>query len=448
MKQYHFIAIGGAAMHNLAIALHKNGFHITGSDDQIFDPSRSNLLKYGLLPEKEGWFPEKISSSLEAVILGMHARSDNPELLRAKELGMRIYSFPEFIYEHSKNKTRIVIGGSHGKTTITGMILHVLNACGIETDFLLGASVHGIEGNVRLSETAPLMVIEGDEYLTSPIDPRPKFHLYRPHIAVISGIAWDHINVFRTFSDYRKQFEIFSDLIEPNGELIFCADDPEVVSVAGRCRNDIRATAYSLPEHEVKNGVTYLHCADGNIQLEVFGNHNLLNIEAARQVCLRAGVKDKDFYNSISTWKGAYNRLTTLYQDDHLVIFRDFAHAPSKVSATVESVRKQYADFHFIACLELHTFSSLSKEFLPHYEGSMDLCDLPVIFFNPHALEMKKLESLKTSDIMNGFKNMNALILKDISDLKTAVRNSLQDRTVILFMSSGNFNDLDLLFLL
>jgi len=445
MKQIHFIAIGGAAMHNVAIALHKNGNIITGSDDKIFDPAKSNLYRYGLLPSNEGWFPEKIHKELDFVILGMHARADNPELIKAKEIGIKIYSFPEYIYEHSANKKRIVVGGSHGKTSITGMILHVMQNSGVNADFLLGASVPGIDGNVKLSNEAQMIIIEGDEYLTSPDDLRPKFHLYKPHVAVISGIAWDHINVFKTFEDYTKQFEIFAQLIEPDGTLIYCAEDENVCRVAHNSRNDIKKIPYSLPQHRIENGITYAITEWGDIQLEVFGNHNLFNMEAARCACEQAGVSSQDFYKHISTWKGAYNRLSKIYANNDLTIFRDFAHAPSKVQATVEAVRTQFPDHQFIACLELHTFSSLSKEFLPHYKGALDACDIALLFYSPQAVQLKRLEMPNASDIIQGFANSKLQVFTDSNQLKLCINKSISPQSVVLFMSSGNFDGMDLM---
>ncbi len=444
MKKYHFIAIGGAAMHNLAIVLHKNGYSVTGSDDKIFDPSRSNLAACGLLPDAEGWFPEKINKGLDAVILGMHARIDNPELEKARALGVKIFSFPEFIYEHSAAKTRIVVGGSHGKTTVTGMILHVMNACGKNPDYLLGAAVPGIDGNVKLSDFAQLMIIEGDEYLTSPIDPRPKFHLYRPHVAVVTGIAWDHINVFPTFENYRKQFEIFTDLIETDGTLVYCHEDEEVRIVAENSRPDIRKIPYHLPAHEIRNGITHLLTPYGECRLDVFGDHNLLNIEAARLVCGAAGISEVDFYSHISTWKGAYNRLNKIHEDDQLTVFRDFAHAPSKVKATIAAVRQQYPDHKLIACLELHTYSSLSQEFLPHYAGSMDRCDEALLYFSPHAVEMKKLRMPDETQIIHGFANPLMKVFTDVFLMQKTISELITGNTVVLYMSSGNFEGLSL----
>lgn len=443
MKHIHFIAIGGAAMHNLAIALHKNGARVTGSDDHIFDPARSNLSEFGMLPAEEGWFPEKITKQIDIVILGMHARADNPELLRARELGLDIQSFPEFIFTHAANKKRIVVGGSHGKTSITGMILHVFAHCGIESDYLLGAAVPGFDGNVRLSDSAKVMVIEGDEYLTSPMDLKPKFHHYRPHIAVISGIAWDHINVFKTFDDYVNQFKIFADLIEPDGALIYCSLDHEVVSLVDGLKKSIDTIPYGLPDFIINNGKTVLLTPFGEIQLLVFGEHNLQNIEAARNVCLLAGVDPAQFYTAISSWKGAYNRLTCIFDEQNQTVFRDFAHAPSKVKATVEAVRKQFPNRKFIACLELHTFSSLSAEFIPQYLGSMDLCDCPFLYFNPHAVQLKKLSMPDPDFIKKSFGNERLMVFTEIEQLKCAVNEALDTDFVILYMSSGNFDDLN-----
>lgn len=442
MKKIHFIAIGGAAMHNLAISLHKNGCQVTGSDDQIFDPAKSNLLKYGLLPKNEGWFPEKINDSLDAIILGMHARIDNPELIKAKDLGLKIYSFPEFIYEHSKDMQRIVVGGSHGKTTITGMILHVMLKCGIDTDFLSGAAVPGIDGNVKLSNSAKFIVIEGDEYLTSPIDLRPKFHIYKPHVAIISGIAWDHINVFKTEEDYVKQFEIFVDLIEKDGKLIYFEKDEKLLQISSNLRSDIEALAYSEPKYSIENSENILHTTYGDFKLKVFGNHNMQNIEAARLACNSAGISDEDFYKYISSYEGAYNRLTKIKDSDNLIVYRDFAHAPSKVIATVDAVRVQYPSQKFVACLELHTFSSLNLEFIPQYENSLNGADVSILYFNPKTVEMKKLIPPTTDFIKKSFNNPNLEVFTDSMDLHKRLFELANERVVLLLMSSGNFDNL------
>jgi UDP-N-acetylmuramate: L-alanyl-gamma-D-glutamyl-meso-diaminopimelate ligase len=443
-QHIHFIAIGGAAMHNLAIALHKNGNIISGSDDSIFDPAKSKLQQFGLLPDKEGWFPEKIHKNLDCIILGMHARIDNPELCRANEMDIPIYSFPEYIFKHSKNKKRIVIGGSHGKTTITAMILHVMRLAGIESDYLAGAAIPGFDDSVSLSDDANYMVIEGDEYLTSPIDPRPKFHLYKPHIAVISGIAYDHINVFKTWEEYVRQFEIFISLIEPKGILFYYQNDNELVKIAKNIKEEIQTAHYEIPDYEVIDGITWI----GNtvkVPLQVFGEHNLANISAALSVCKHIGIDENDFYKYISSFQGANNRLTKVFETPRHIVYRDFAHAPSKVNATVKAVRKQYPNKYFIACLELHTFSSLSAEFLPYYKGSMADCDVPILYYNPQAVLHKRLPLPEFQIIIDGFQQQDMQIFTDSSLLQNTLVQLMQDNDcVLLMMSSGNFNNLNM----
>ena len=378
----HFIAIGGSAMHNLAIALHKKGFTVSGSDDEILEPSKSRLAKYNLLPANIGWFPEKLNSTVEAVILGMHARADNPELLKAQELGLKIFSYPEYIYEQTKDKTRIVIGGSHGKTTITSMILHVLNFHNIDCDYMVGAQLEGFETMVKLSKEAKIAVIEGDEYLSSPIDRRPKFHLYFPDIAIISGIAWDHINVFPTFEMYVEQFKIFTDLISKNGSLVYCENDVEVKKVGDAARSDIKKLPYGIPEYTIKNGITTLICKApfANCELKIFGEHNLMNLNAARLACNQVGVTDEKFYEAISSFKGASKRLELVAQSDTTIVYKDFAHSPSKLKATTVAVKNQFPNRELIACMELHTFSSLNEEFLQQYEGAMETADKALVY--------------------------------------------------------------------
>ena len=441
----HFIAIGGSAMHNLAIALCQKGINVTGSDDEIFDPAKSRLEKYGLLPEEFGWHPERITPDLDAVVLGMHARIDNPELLRAQELGLKIYSYPEYLYEQSKDKLRIVIGGSHGKTTTTAMILHVLAHCGIEADYMVGAQLKGFEVMVRLSHTAKVMVIEGDEYLTSPIDRRPKFHLYKPNVAIITGIEWDHINVFPTFDIYREQFSKFIDLIEPKGALIYCDEDKEVhrVAVENR-RTDIQKLPYVCPEHRVENGITYI----GNTALQVFGHHNLLNLTAARLACRQVGVTDVQFDEAISTFEGASKRLELVKKNDSCAVYKDFAHAPSKLRATIHAMREQYPDRKLVACMELHTFSSLTQEFLQQYAHSMDEADVRYVYFSQHALQLKKLPPLDPEEVRKAFGG-NVEVYTDskkmIEDVKQCCKqfSTLNPQFSILMMSSGNFDGID-----
>ena len=442
----HFIAIGGSAMHNLAIALHLKGCHVTGSDDEIFDPARGRLQRYGLLPPTVGWDPERITPDLDAVVLGMHARLDNPELIRAQELGLKIYSYPEYLYEQSKDKTRVVIGGSHGKTTTTAMILHVLQHCGIEADYMVGAQLEGFEVMVRLSNTAKVMVIEGDEYLTSPIDRRPKFHLYKPDIAIVTGIEWDHINVFPTFDIYKDQFAQFLDLIMPNGTLIYCDDDPEVRDVALKNnRTDLEKIPYNVPDHVVENGVTYLVGESGRVPLSVFGNHNLLNLTAARYACQKLGVSDAQFNEVISSFGGASKRLELVKRTDSQVMYKDFAHAPSKLRATISAMKEQYAEKPLIACMELHTFSSLTAEFLNQYKGCMDKAEVPIVYFNPHAVAHKKLPPLTTEQVYEAFGNREIHVFNDSHELVAHLHQLMDGNTNynLLMMSSGNFDGID-----
>ena len=441
----HFIAIGGSAMHNLALALHHKGYIVTGSDDEIFDPARTRLANAGSLPESEGWHPERITPDLDAVVLGMHARIDNPELLRAQELGLKIYSYPEYLYDQSKDKLRIVIGGSHGKTTTTAMILHVLQRCGIEGVYMVGAQLKGFDVMVRLSHTAKVMVIEGDEYLTSPIDRRPKFHLYHPNVAIITGIEWDHINVFPTFDIYREQFDKFINLIEPQGTLIYCDEDAEVHRVAvENQRVDINKLPYVCPNHVVEDGVTYLLSSNVKTPLQVFGHHNLLNLTAARLACRQVGVNDEQFDEAISTFGGASKRLELVKKNGTCAVYKDFAHAPSKLRATIHAMREQYPDRTLVACMELHTFSSLTQEFLQQYRGTMDEADVRYVYFSQHALQLKKLPPLDPDEVGKAFGG-NVEVFTDSKKMLVAVKALFQakENRNLLMMSSGNFDGID-----
>ena len=443
----HFIAIGGSAMHNLAIALHLKGCHVTGSDDEIFDPAKSRLQRYGLLPESYGWHTERITPDLDAIVLGMHARIDNPELIKAQELGLKIYSYPEYLYEQSKEKTRVVIGGSHGKTTTTAMILHVLQHCGIEADYMVGAQLEGFEVMVRLSHTAKVMVIEGDEYLTSPIDRRPKFHLYKPHVAIITGIEWDHINVFPTFDIYKDQFAQFVNLIEPDGRLIYCNDDAEVRDVALKnTRTDIVKQPYDVPPHEVVEGITYL-TANGRVPLKVFGRHNLLNLTAARYACNALGISDVQFDEAISSFGGASKRLELVKKSGSSAVYKDFAHAPSKLRATIAAMKEQYPDRRLVACMELHTFSSLTAEFLKQYAGTMDNADVPFVYYSQHALQLKKLPNLDPEQVRQAFANERVRVFTDSKQMVDTIIKTFKqsgNQTInLLMMSSGNFDGID-----
>jgi len=441
---YHFIAIGGSAMHNLAIALHKKGETVTGSDDEIFEPSRSRLAACGLLPEKAGWFPEKLTADVDAVVLGMHAKEDNSELIKAQQLGLKIYSYPEFLYNQTQDKTRVVIGGSHGKTTTTSMVMHVLKTIGIPFDYMVGAKVKGFDTMVGLSHEAKIAVFEGDEYLTSPIDLRPKFHLYHPNIALITGIAWDHINVFKTFPDYVWQFERFSQLIEPNGALVYFSGDDNLQNIASKCRPDVKLLPYNTPNYIVRSGVTYLQADGKEYKLSIFGEHNLQNIAGAMQVCLQLGVSATDFLQAISTFEGADKRLQLILTKNDSLAFTDFAHSPSKLKATVKAVRNQYPDKKIVACMELHTYSSLNENFLSQYAGTMDLADEAYVFFSPHAIELKRLETITTQQVEAAFAKQGLQAFDNIEALTATLTAKPQSNCVLLFLSSGNFAGTDL----
>lgn len=441
----HFIAIGGSAMHNLALALHQMGYEISGSDDEIFDPARGRLQRAGLLPDKEGWDEQKIHSQLDAVILGMHARDDNPELLRARQLNLKIYSYPEFLYAQSKNKQRVVIGGSHGKTTTTAMIMHVLKCLGKDFDYMVGAQLEGFDVMVRLTKEAPVMLFEGDEYLSSPIDRRPKFHLYQPHIALLTGIAWDHINVFPTYAGYVDQFRIFCDTIRPNGTLIYSQDDDELQQIEQKLRSDIKPIPYAAHESKIQNGQTLLCTANGDLPIQVFGKHNLMNLNGARLVCRELGVSEADFYRAIATFKGASRRLEQLYKDDQFVMFRDFAHSPSKLQATVEAVKAQFPERELVACMELHTFSSLNSDFLALYKDTMAAADQAIVYYNPHTLVHKKLPDISPDSVAMAFGENQPEVYTDADLLSQKLEQMKWSGKCLLMMSSGTFNGMDLM---
>ena len=444
IMRVHFIAIGGSAMHNLAIALHKKGYIISGSDDEIFEPSKSRLAAYNLLPETHGWDASRVTPATDAVIVGMHAKADNPELLKAKELEIRIFSYPEYLFEQSKNKKRIVIGGSHGKTTITAMILHVLQQAGIDCDYMVGAQLEGFDVMVRLTDEAPVMVIEGDEYLTSPIDLRPKFHLYKPDIALLSGIAWDHINVFKTFEQYVDQFVIFINQISPGGCLIFCSEDDELQRICPGSRADIAIIPYSTPRHEIQHGVTNILSGNNHYPLQIFGKHNLLNLNGARLICNQLGISDRTFYEAIQSFKGASKRLELIAKQGNRVVYKDFAHAPSKVNATLQAVKEQFPDRKVVACLELHTYSSLNKEFLSHYRGTLDRADTAIVYFNPHALQLKRLPDITPKQVMEGFMKPGMEVFTSSMMMVERLLQEKDPESVLLMMSSGNYDGVDL----
>lgn len=427
----HFIAIGGAAMHNLAMAVaSRQGYTVTGSDDEIFDPARTHLQEAGLYPKELGWHPELITPDIDAIILGMHAREDNPELVRARELGLKIYSFPEYLYEQTKDKIRIVVGGSHGKTTTTSMILYVLQHLGIEADYMVGAQIEGFDRMVRLSDTAKYAVFEGDEYLTSPLDLRSKFLWYHPHVAILTGIAWDHINVFPTFPQYVETFRKFVDTIESNGAFIYFDADENLQAIASQARKDISCVPY--------NAYT------GNVEMQVFGRHNMQNLQAACLACQRIGVSAVDFYRVISSFTGASNRLEKICETETSVAYKDFAHSPSKLKATVNAVRERYPEKKLVACMELHTFSSLMADFLPQYKGCMAEADVAYVYFNPKVIEHKRLTPITAQEVQQAFGTDNVRVFTDSEALQAELRSLNYHNTALLMMTSGTFDGIDI----
>ena len=440
----HFIAIGGSAMHNLAIALKLKGYSITGSDDTINDPSKSRLKKYNLLPEKEGWFSDKISSDIDAVVLGMHAKDDNPELLKAREIGLKIYSYPEFIFNQSKDKIRIVIGGSHGKTSITSLVLHVLRTLNIESDYMVGAQLDGFEVMVKLTDTSKYIVLEGDEYLSSALDLRPKFHLYKPHIALISGIAWDHINVFKTFENYLKQFEIFINSIEKNGTLVYNELDPELKKLVSSNKSNLNYIPYSIPKHKIIDGISFIDINNRLYRLKIFGDHNLQNISGALNICKALGVESEDFYNAITSFNGASNRLELVYKSSDTIIFKDFAHSPSKVKATTEAVHKQFPNRKLISFFELHTYSSLNPLFLEKYRDSLKQSDECYIYYSEKNMRIKRLEPIDSELIIRSFNHSSLTVIDNYEKLNKKIYDLDLSNSVLLMMSSGKFGGLDI----
>jgi len=442
MKNVHFIAIGGSAMHNLAIALARKGVNVTGSDDEIFEPSRTRLEKQGILPNTIGWFPEKITPETSAVILGMHARIDNPELARAKELNIPIFSYPEYLYEASKSKTRIVIGGSHGKTTITSMLLHVVNELKLEVDYMVGAQLEGYDCMVKLTDNARFMILEGDEYLSSPIDRRPKFHLYQPDVALISGIAWDHINVFPTWENYVQQFELFCECISQTGTLVYNTEDTAVKKLGEQFSDALSTKPYATPDYSVTDNGTIVRHEGKEYHLSIFGAHNLQNAMGAMYLAESLGVDNHAFLNALQGFKGAGKRLQKVIDTENITMFKDFAHSPSKLKATTKAVKEQYANRTVIACMELHTFSSLQKEFLPLYNGAMAAADKALVYFSPEVVAHKKLEPITISQVQDGFGG-DVIIANKTEEVLTFINTEFTHGDVLLMMSSGNFDGID-----
>lgn len=438
----HLIAIGGAVMHNLAIALAKKGYHVTGSDDEIFEPSRSRLAKYNLLPSAPGWYPEKIHGNIDAVILGMHARADNPELVKANQLGLSVFSFPEYIFNQSENKTRVVVCGSHGKTTITSMIMHALLSVDKAFDYLVGAQLKGFETMVQLSD-APVIIIEGDEYFASPLDKRPKFLHYKPQIAIISGIAWDHFNVFPTWESYLDQFRQLLLSMDDSSLLIYNASDKSILQLLDEIQPTYTTIPYTLPAYTITDGKATMKIQDTKYTFNVFGKHNFENMEGAAQVCRLLEIPVKNFYASMQNFEGAARRLETVFSNENFSIFRDFAHSPSKVLATVNAVKEQFPERELIACLELHTFSSLNAQFLPNYAGTMHAADKRIVYFNPHTIALKKLPELSITDMRRFFNDEKLIVLNDSNELAEILKSCKKQNTCLLLMSSGNFNNLN-----
>jgi UDP-N-acetylmuramate-alanine ligase len=441
----HFIAIGGSVMHQLAIALKRKNYVITGSDDEIFEPAKTNLRHENLLPPEMGWFPEKINPGLDAVILGMHAKEDNPELMIAKQLGLQIFSFPEYIYHESKTKTRVAIGGSHGKTSTTAMVMHVMRSLGKAFDYLVGARLDGFDQSVNITD-APILICEADEYPASITDKRPKFHFLFPHIATITGIAWDHINVFPTFEFYLEQFAIFISKIEPGGLLIYNESDDIVKKLVDQNkRTDIRYQPYHLPTYFIENGKTEVMIGHEKATLSIFGNHNLLNLQAAFFVCKEFGITDSMFANAIADFKGAAKRLEVLTSGETSNIYRDFAHAPSKVKASIQAVKQQYPERKLIAILELHTYSSLNEKFMIEYRGAMDDADVAIVFYSGHALELKRMPPLEEKTVKEGFGKNNLMVFTKREELEDWLMHHEYSGSNLLFMSSGDYDGLDIL---
>ncbi len=443
-QRIHFIAIGGSVMHNLAIALKQAGHQVSGSDDYIFEPSQSALAKNGLLPEKNGWWPEKLSKEVDSVILGMHAKGDNPELLRAKELGLPIFSFPEYIFEHSKDKQRVVIAGSHGKTTITAIIVHVLNHFKRDFDYVIGARVKGIENTVQLSG-APIIIIEGDEYLASALDPTPKFLRYQHHIGLISGVAWDHANVFRTEEEYVKQFDRFADQTPKGGILLYCEHDTIASIIGKKERGDLLEIPYKSHSHTSdNNNQFFLTNGKERYPVKIFGSHNFQNISAAKELLKKIGISSEQFFEAIPSFEGAAGRLEKIKGDAHTSVYKDFAHAPSKVKATVKALKEAYPSRDLVACFELHTYSSLNKNFLPQYKDSLKAAQVPVVYFNPEKMKAKNMEMLSAAEVKQAFNNQDITVFEDAAKLEAFLLQQSWKNKNLLMMSSGNFGGIDI----
>jgi len=444
IESVHFIAIGGSVMHNLALALKKMGMRISGSDDEIYEPA-AGKLKSGGIEANIGWQPEKMDASIDLVVLGMHAKADNPELAKAKSLKLPIVSFPDFIRRWSANQQRIVIGGSHGKSSITALAMHVLNQLNKKFDYLIGAEVEGFSLTVSLSD-APIIIIEGDEYLASKLDPVAKFLKYDHHIGLISGIAWDHKNVFPSFEDYTQQFEQFADKTPKAGSIIYNEKDLLAKKIGEKEREDVRKVPYGVHDAVIKNGVTYLKTKDyGEVKISVFGDHNLENIGAVLALVKLLGIEEKAFYQAVQTFTGAKKRLEIVKQQGNDKLFKDYAHSPSKLEATTTALKKQFADSKVVVAYELHTFSSLNKEFIKEYKNTLSKADEAFIFINPHNIKNSHTDDLTTTEIQEAFNNTELTLFTDKHKLVEAMKKAkTTEKNIFALLSSGNFDGLDI----
>lgn len=443
-KRIHLIAVGGSVMHNIAIALKNQGHKVTGSDDAIYDPSKSRLQEHNLLPKETGWDEARIDENLDFVILGMHAKKDNPELKKANELNIPVFSFPDYIYEHSKDKQRVVVAGSHGKTTISAIIIHVLKFHDRVFDYVVGASIQGMENSVKLTDEAPVIIIEGDEYLTSPIDRVPKFHKYQHHIGLISGIAWDHMNVFPTEEDYLRQFDLFADSTPKGGSLIYNAEDAMATVVGNKEREDVNLIPYKTPKNKFRDNKLYLTGHNKEIELKVFGDHNLQNLEGARQVLKKIGISDDMFYEAIATFRGAGNRLELISENDGFSLYSDYAHAPSKLKATVKAMKDRYPKRKLVACFELHTFSSLNKDFLPLYQNAMNDADEALVYYNPDNISKKGLNPISPEEVTSNFDKKGLMVFTEKQELLNYLSGRDWHNSNLVMMSSGTFDNIDI----
>ena len=436
----HFIAIGGAIMHNLAICLKNLGHNVSGSDDIIFDPAKKNLEETNLLPNKIGFFKENINKNIDAIILGMHAKKDNVELLEAQKLGIEIFSFPEFIYKESKNKKRVVIAGSHGKTTTTAMIMHVLKEQNIAFDYMVGSSLEGFERSVSLTD-APIIILEGDEYLSSPIEMKSKFHFYKADIAMITGIAWDHVNVFPTLDLYHKTFEKFIRELHSKAKLFWFEEDEVLQDISSKaiCMQE----SYGTPSFKIESGKSIIQFEAKDYPMEIFGKHNLQNLEGAKEVCAALGVSNKTFFEAIATFKGTARRLEKIKLKNNLVAFKDFAHSPSKLMATVKAVNEQFNDKKLIACMELHTYSSTDPKFLNEFENSMNNADIAIIYMSEKAFEIKNKAFIEDKLIQESFNNKNIIVFRKPEGLKNYLNKQNLNDYALLLMTSGNYDGID-----